>query len=105
MVFHWVKGKKILPNDRKKLFNVDLEFVQFFEIFIENLEKEKKIRELGNFRWESDGRVLTFLRMYILYIDRMTFCFLITLCFFLSFFKWHCGRELFQLLLEFSASN
>lgn len=56
MVFHWV-GKKIkIPNDRKKLFNVDLEFVQFFEIFIENLEKEKKIRELGNFRRESDGR-------------------------------------------------
>lgn len=47
MVFHWVKGKKILPNDRKKLFNVDLEFVQFFEIFIENLEKEKKFANLG----------------------------------------------------------
>lgn len=83
MVFHWV-GKKILPNDRKKLFNVDLEFVQFFEIFIENLEKEKKIRELGNFRRIRRKSVDVSTYVYIIY--RSNDVLLLNYTLFLSFF-------------------
>lgn len=55
MVSHWVKGKKILPNDRKKLFNVDLEFVQFSKFLLKIRKKKKEFANLG-ISVESDGR-------------------------------------------------
>lgn len=42
---------------------------------------------------------------YVYIIYRSNDVLLLNYTLFLSFFKWHCGRELFQLLLEFSASN